>query len=131
MTDKSQGFFLSSEYTEHRIYDFENDVDPENHVVSHIYDSCRYYTDEHLNESVELDNTFSLIHFNCRSFPRNFTKIKEFLDSLQNRLKLIALSETWINKEKDIDLHINGYDLYVTNRVNRSGGVWLFILTVT
>lgn len=100
-------------------------------MVSHIYDSCRYYTDEHLNDSVELDNTFSLIHFNCRSFPRNFTKIKEFLDSLKNRFKLIALSETWINKEKDIDLHINGHDLYVTNTANRSGGVWLFILTVT
>lgn len=106
-------------------------MDPENHVVSHIYDSCRYYTDEHLNDGVELDNTFSLIHFNCRIFPRYFPKIKEFLDSLKNKFKLIALSETWIYKEKYIVLHINGHDLYVTNRANRSGGVWLFILTVT
>ncbi len=80
MTDtlKSDSF-LRCEYTDHRIYDFENDVDPENHVFSHINDSCRYYTDENLNDSIELDKTLSLIHFNCRSLPKNFTKIKEFL----------------------------------------------------
>lgn len=65
---------------------------------------------------------FSLVHFNGRSLPKNFTKINEFLDTFKNKFKLIALSETWINEEKDIDLHINGYDLYVTNRANRTGG---------
>lgn len=35
---------------------------------------------------------------------------------------MIALSETWINKEKDIDVHIKCCVLYVTNRANKSGG---------
>lgn len=123
MTDTHRSHsFLRSEYTDHRIYDFENDVDPENHVFNHINDSCRYYSEELLNDSVELDKTLSLIHFNCRSLPKNFIKINEFLDSFKNKFKLIALSETWINEERDIDLHINGYDLHVNNRSNRSGG---------
>lgn len=123
MTDsfKSQ-VFTRSEYTEHTSYDFENDVDPENHVFNYINDSCRYYTDEQFNDSVELDKAFSIIHFNCRSLPKNFTKINEYLDTFKSKFKLIALSETWINRENNIDLHISGYDLYVTSRANRSGG---------
>jgi len=80
--------FSRSEHTEHRFFDFDNDVDPENHVFNGINDSCRYYTDEKLNDRINLDKTFSLLHFNCRSLLKNFTKISEYLETFKVKLTL-------------------------------------------
>lgn len=47
-----------SGHTEHKLYDFEYDVNPESHVFNSINDLCKYYTDDELNDNVELDQAF-------------------------------------------------------------------------
>lgn len=113
--------FASVDYIERDTYDFEKNVDPETNLFNHISNSCQYYTEEQFNE-VQIEQTFSFIHFNCRSLSKHFSEIKHFLETLKGRFKLIALSETWIKKGKEVDLKLKCYDLYVTNRANRTGG---------
>lgn len=60
-------FFKDWGYVEHKLYNFEYDVDWENHVFHSIIYTCKYYTDDYLKNNVDLDHAFSLIHFNFRS----------------------------------------------------------------
>ena len=39
-----------------------------------------------------------------------------------NPFNIIAISETWINNEKDIDFELDGYELRYKNRPNKGGG---------
>ena len=112
--------FASVDYIERDTYDFENNVDPEINLFNHIRDSCQYYTEEQLDE-VQIEHAFSFIHFNCRSLSKHFSEIKHFLETFKGRFKLIALSETWIKKGKEVDLKLKGYDLYVTNPIGLEG----------
>lgn len=41
---------------------------------------------------------------------------------IESKFKIIALSETWIHEGENADLNINGHDLFVSNRLNGSGG---------
>lgn len=41
---------------------------------------------------------------------------------------MIAISETWLDNEKEVDVNLEGYELFTTNRVNKKGGgVALFV----
>lgn len=92
--------FSRSDNTEHKMYDFELHVDLGIHVFNHINDTCKYYSDDQFNDNVVLENVFSLIHFNSRSLCANFAKINEYLNTFKSKVKVIALSETWLNQEK-------------------------------
>ena len=138
MTEKTTDLPLSSgshtlsraEYTDCKLYDFECNIDPENHLLNSINTMCDYYTEEKFNDTVSLENTFSLIHFNCRSLYANFTKIQEYLRSLKHKLSAIALSETWIDEDRGVDFCMEGYELHYCSRKNkRGGGVALFVNT--
>ncbi len=43
------------EYTEHKLLDIENDIDPDNHFFSNINDKCYYYTDEQYNQTIKAE----------------------------------------------------------------------------
>lgn len=36
--------FKTFDYTEHKLYEIEKDIDPENHFYNNINNSCEYYT---------------------------------------------------------------------------------------
>lgn len=109
MTETTENqLFSRAKYTDYKLYDFEYEVDPENHLFNSINATCDYYTEEQFNDSVNLDNHFSLIHFNCRSLHANFTEIHENLKTLKSKFKLIALSETWLDQERGVDFRIDG-----------------------
>lgn len=107
---------------DYKVYDFENQVDPENHVFNNLIDNCKYYSDDELNAKIAMDNTFSLIHFNARSMYANFNKMKEYLNKMNGKFKVIALSETWMKQERRTEFPLDGYELYYTNRDNKTGG---------
>ena len=111
-----------AEYTDYKLYDFECNIDPENHLLNSINSTCDYYTEEQFNDRVRLDNHFSLIHFNCRSLYAHFTKIQEYLTSLKHKFSAIALSETWIDEDGGIDFCMEGYELHHRSRRNKRGG---------
>ena len=64
----------------------------------------------------------SIIHFNSRSLYANFAEIKDYLESFTYKFQVIAISETWITKEKGANFVLEGYDFFSVNRINRMGG---------
>ena len=87
-----------SEYTDYKLLDIENDIDPDNHFFSTIRDNCRYYTDEQFNQDITLESKLSIIHFNSRSMYANFNDIKVYISRFKQPFNIIAISETWIVK---------------------------------
>jgi len=121
---------LRAKYIDYKLYDFECNIDPENHCFNTINSMSDYYTEEKFNDTVSLDSTFSGIHFNCRSLYANFTKIQEYLRSLKYTFSVIVLSETWVNEARGVDFCMEGYEVYNCNRRDkRGGGVALFVTT--
>lgn len=45
-----------------------------------------------------------------------------------NRLNVVAVSQTWLDDEKVDDMKLDGYELFTTNGVDRTGGGWPYIL---
>ena len=121
---------LRSEYTDYKLYDFECNIDPENNCCNSIDSMCDYYTEEKFNDTVNLDNNFSVIHFNCRSLYANFAKIQEYIRSFKHTFSVIALSETWLDEDRGVDFCMEGYELHhCSRRDKRGGGVALFVTT--
>lgn len=114
--------------TQSKLFDFEEDLDPDKHVFNLSSIPCNYYSEDEFNLNIDTENNFTLIHFNCRSLYANLNKIVDFLNVLKFQFDVIAFSETWLNSGKDVDLGINGYKLYHVNRIGkRGGGVALYI----
>lgn len=49
-------------YTEHKLQEMENEIDPENNFFHNIQINCEYYTDEQFNVKVKMDGAVSIIH---------------------------------------------------------------------
>ena len=65
---------------------------------------------------------------NIRSVPHNFDKLRYYLDELDHKFSIIALSETWLNEYTKTTYNIIGYKHESVFRNNRmGGGVSLFI----
>ena len=65
------------------------------------------------------------IHFNSRSLYVNITSIREYLDTFSQPFN-IEISDTWINKDRELDFDMDGYELSYINRQNKGGG-WVDI----
>lgn len=119
--DNDQLELKTFEYTDHKLHDLEHETDPDNNffVNNNI---CYYYTDEQYNQNIESNGKLSIIHFNSRSLSANFNNIREYLHTFTNPFNIIAISETWIDNEKDIDFELDGYELRSKNRPNKGGG---------
>ena len=71
----------------------------------------------------EYDNSFSLIHFNCRRLHRNFDNLALLLNEIKHKFKIIGLTETWLHSSSFIDaFQFDGYNFLHSDRVNRRGG---------
>lgn len=90
---------------------------------------CKYIFSDELNKQIPNDNSFSLIHFNARSLPKNYDDIHTLLASLEKKFTAIGISETWLSVNKKSDMyHIDGYNFVQINRENkRGGGVGIYI----
>src|SRR5579872_7217018 len=95
---------------------FENDAD-------------RFLSNENYQEIISnMNQNFSLIHFNILSLTQHFDDLLNFIDLTPNHPKIIALSETWLNQSKIKVVQIDGYNLEFANRTSsRAGGVAIYI----
>ncbi len=71
---------------------------------------------------VNTDHKLSIFHFNSRSLYANFQSIKDYLSKFKKPFNIIAITETWLSSEKDMDFDLNGYEMTYMNRKNKSGG---------
>ena len=106
-----------------------SDIDPDLQYYHNQYQSnisCDYYLEDSFNKrisSLNIDKrSFSLIHSNIRSIPKNLKRLEHYLDNLDLEFSIIALSETWL-KDHSVDLYdLNGYSSEHNYRKSRSGG---------
>lgn len=90
MTDLHLKQLLYTNTNETKMSDSQYEIDPESHVTNSLTDNCTYYSEDQFNE-VEMNDTFSLIHFNCQSTYTNFSKINDFLLICKSRFKVDSL----------------------------------------
>lgn len=103
------------------------DVDPDMHFFNNICNNCKYYNDNDILFLNKPEN-MSIIHLNCRSLYANFEQLKEFLNNLDLKFGLIALSETWINANKFGNFELDAYQMFKQNREHKlGGGVALYV----
>lgn len=101
LENKIENFYLKNFFhEEHKPYDTGNDTDVENDFCCNTQPDCEYYTEEDFKVGMR---GFSLIHFNSRSLYSNFSKIKDYLYTFEEKFSVIAFSETWISEKKLLD----------------------------
>ena len=103
-----------------------------NYKYDEVLSSQSNYTtlDKLNNIHEEIDKSFSILHMNCRSIKSSFDKIVNFLHCSDFKVKVLGLTETWMNDEKGDtynQYNIHGYSVYNVNRIKRGGGVALYI----
>lgn len=108
-------------YMEHNALNPETEIDPDKEFFSSFNKNCNYYTQEQYN-NIKSKDKLSIIHFNSRSMYTNFSAIKEYLQSFTHPFSIIAISETWFNKDKGIQFELDDYELTYMNRENKKGG---------
>ncbi len=115
--------FKSFNHADHKMYEIENDIDPDNHFFNDaINNCCEYYTEDKFKRNVNMEGALTIIHLNSRSLYKNFIHIKDYLRQF-NKFNVIAVSETWLDNEKIHEVEMEGYNLFTVNRVNKKGGV--------
>ena len=124
--------FVPFELEESVHSDYLKDIDPDKHFYNSVSINSEYYTTQMFNSKVEscnlTDNSFSLLHLNIRSAPKNLSSLHNYLIDVKNQFSIIGLTETWFN-ETTADLYgIHGYSGVHTYRsCKRGGGVSLFV----
>ena len=98
----------------------------------------RYGVSEYLHEdsfkdkcsqySITDNKCFSLIHVNSRSLPKNMESMVQYIEQLELRFNVIAVTETWLRESNYDVFNIDGYYQESNFRTKRTGGgVSLFI----
>jgi hypothetical protein len=70
-----------------------------------------------------------IIQINIRSLKKNFNSLKNMLNICNTTFEYIALSETWLTPQDDINFFkLQGYNIeYINRKCGRGGGVLLYI----
>ncbi len=119
---------LSLKFNPFLFDDFVNNDLPKNMFISNHANSCNYYFDCSLDLNIQLNDNFSILHLNSRSFHKNRDNIDAFLACLKHTFSVIAVSETWFKEDLSNLIDITNYSLVSVPRKNRkSGGVALYI----
>ena len=122
--------FNCTEYTKIVHSDFRSEIDPDNNFFNSTSKECDYFTDSQFTDKfVGHNKDFSIIHFNARSLKKKFCNIEQYLQQLNVKFDIIAVSETWFDKNTNCDFYLlNGYELFsVSRNSSRGGGVAIYV----
>ena len=112
------------------------DVDPDlqyyNDIANMNHSSCNYHLEDTFNDKIDKtnirSNSFSMIHTNIRSIPKNLNNFENYLDGLNHTFSIIGLTESWLSDSSAQCYNLRGFRGEHRYRDNRSGGgVSLFI----
>ena len=77
-------------------------------------------------------NSFSVLHTNIKSMPKNFERFQEFFKTLKFNFNAVCLSETWcdsLDSTKNSNCRLHGYkSFYQTRDGRKGGGLCIFLL---
>ena len=112
-------------FTDNKGYFNTDQADPDNNFYQHLSTDSLYYTEEQFKQKFakpkEETANFSIIHFNCRSLPSNYNKLKYSITALDLHFDVIALSETWLIDNDSDNFNIDGYKMFTCSRTNKNG----------
>ena len=105
---------------------FFNDIDPDVNFTT--MEKCNYILDtEKLPDQTQ--NQLYMMTFNLRSIRMNFEKFTTLLNSVERKIHIISITESWLSeKDNIVDYTLPGYHppLY-QNRNTHGGGVITYI----
>ena len=100
-----------------------------NFDFNHDIPSAKYVTENQFKDVFRgfSKDTFALLHFNIRSINKHFEELQLLLNYHNKQtFPVIALTETWLSSNSTQPFTLNGYELFVNNRLNMmDGGVAL------
>ena len=75
-----------------------------------------------------MNKKLSILHLNLRSVSNKFDALKNYLNSLNRKFTIIALTETWLNDNDYDNFKIPGYKSTKLFRQNKiGGGICIFL----
>ena len=122
---------------EHHHNDHFNDIDPDtnfyNTLAGYTYSSCKYHVEDTfigMKQNHDIDNMFSLIHFNARSLNDDtMDNIESFCSALDTKFKVMGISETWLSENR-VDLILICMYQFICIAPTESEGVCHYIFTI-
>ena len=88
-------------------------------LYENIRKGCCFHDPNELKKC-SFENKMSMIHINARSLINKFDEIKLFLST--HKWDLILVSETWFNNINEEEFSLDNYNLFYSNRVDKTGG---------
>ena len=74
------------------------------------------------------ENSLSVLCINMRSLVNKFSELKAHLALIKQNISFIAVTETWLNPDKDVNFELDGYKSVSLYREHAGGGIKLFYL---
>ena len=100
-----------------------NDRDEVGDMIGNFQMNCKYYFAQQNAININNIDGLSVIHFNARSLSANFVNIKECLSQIKNHFHVIAISESWLDGNDNLDeFHLENYTMFNTIRNDKKGG---------
>ena len=107
-------------YTEHKQFDFEHEIDPENIFFNTVVNNTCYYFN---NIIYKKDSAPLLFHCNSGIHGSKLADLENCVSNLPSQSDVIALSDAWLKDDTNIALYqLNDYYMYRLDRVSRKGG---------
>ena len=125
-------FEFNDEHSSTPLFDINPDYHFFNEYNSCITGNCNYYLEDSFNDfmdtHVDFRDSFSLMHHNINRLNKNNINLSSYLDNINHKFTIIAITETWLN-ESNADLFNFPYYQHICHyRDNRAGGgVSLFV----
>ena len=109
-----------------------NDDDSDNEFDGPEFDqplSCSYYScEDFVKAKFESQKNFSILHMNIHSIQLHIEELKILLDAIDYEFDIIAVSESKLKSEPQIDISISGFHTpYCTYTEAEKGGTILYI----
>lgn len=127
----SFSLFEDDEYKDnYRVQEIDPDINYFDLHFQNVTNNCKYYSEKTFNKDITVSEyaSFSVMHTNIRSIPRNLSAFLANIENLDNKFSVLAFTETWLNSSTAELYHINGYEHVFKVRTDRlGGGVSLFI----
>ena len=83
---------------------------------------------KNITEKNQFQNKLSLFHINVKSLPKHHDELELYIDSLNFKFSVIALTENWLDKSKQDLFDLEGYNcLHQFRKEKRGGGVSLYV----
>ena len=99
-----------------------DDIDPDKQFSGDfIGNGGRYYLIDEFNSMKFNESRFSLLHLNARSLNKNIDQLALFINAINHKFSIIAISETWENKDIPSKPHLPGYSCVSIPRSGRGG----------